>query len=53
MIEVDEQFEVAAPSGTVWAILADPYTVVECVPGAAIVTRKDENVLFTRLQLAF
>src|SRR5258708_32319712 len=37
MIEVDEQFSVSAPAAAVWEVLADPYVVVECVPGAAIV----------------
>jgi carbon monoxide dehydrogenase subunit G len=53
MIEVDEQFAVAAPAGTVWQILADPYTVVECVPGAAIVSQNDDGSFETTLRVKF
>ena len=53
MIEVDEQFEVPAPAGAVWQILADPYTVVECVPGAAIVASHDDGSFDTTLTVKF
>jgi len=53
MIEVDEMFDVPAPAGMVWEILADPYTVVECVPGAAIVSRNDDGSLETTLTVKF
>lgn len=53
MIEVDEQFLVPAPAERVWEILADPYTVVECVPGAAIVSRDDDGSLETTLTVKF
>jgi carbon monoxide dehydrogenase subunit G len=53
MIEVDEQFAVAAPAGTVWDLLADPYTVVECVPGAAIVGAHDDGSFDTTLTVKF
>ena len=45
MIEVDEQFDVPAPPGAIWQLLADPHAVVGCVPGAAIVGQ-DENGSF-------
>lgn len=51
MIEVDEQFEVAAPPSTVWRLLADPYAVVGCVPGAAIVSRGEDGTLDTTLMV--
>src|SRR5438132_630753 len=53
MIEVDEQFELPVPPATVWEILADPYAVVECVPGAAIVSRNDDGSFETTLTVKF
>src|SRR6267378_4579305 len=53
MIEVDERFEVPAPAVRVWEILADPYTVVECVPGAAIVGELEDGSFDTTLTVKF
>jgi uncharacterized protein len=53
MIEVDERFEVPAPAGTVWQILADPYTVVECVPGASLIGENDDGSFETTLTVKF
>jgi carbon monoxide dehydrogenase subunit G len=53
MIEVDERFEVPAPPPAVWSVLADPYAVVGCVPGAAIVSRADDGALETTLTVKF
>jgi carbon monoxide dehydrogenase subunit G len=53
VIEVDEQFEVAAPRSTVWRLLADPYAMVGCVPGAAIVGQGDDGSLDTTLTVKF
>src|SRR6267378_561928 len=53
MIEVDEEFEVLALAGAVWDVLADPYTVVECVPGATIVSRNDDGSFETTLTVKF
>lgn len=53
MIEVDERFEVQAPPAVVWKLLADPYAVVGCVPGAAIVGQTDEGGLDTTLTVKF
>src|SRR5712691_6007409 len=53
MIQVDEQFAVAAPAGTVWQILADPYTVVECVPGASLIGENDDGSFETTLTVKF
>jgi carbon monoxide dehydrogenase subunit G len=53
MIEVDEQFDVSAAPRTVWQLLADPYAVVGCVPGAAIVGQDDDGALNTTLTVKF
>ena len=53
MISVDEQFSVDAPPQTVWRMLADPYAVVGCVPGAAIVSMGDDGSLETSLGVKF
>jgi carbon monoxide dehydrogenase subunit G len=53
VIEVDEQFDVAAPPQTVWHLLADPRAVVGCVPGAAIVAENDDGSLETSLTVKF
>jgi carbon monoxide dehydrogenase subunit G len=53
VIEVDEHFDVAAPPVTVWELLADPYAVVGCVPGAAIVTENEDGSLETTLTVKF
>jgi carbon monoxide dehydrogenase subunit G len=53
MIEVDEEFSVLAPVDRVWEVLADPYTMVECVPGAAIVSRNDDGSFETTLTVKF
>jgi carbon monoxide dehydrogenase subunit G len=53
MIEVDERFEVAAPAVVVWEVLADPYAVVGCVPGAAIVGEQPDGSFDTTLTVKF
>ncbi len=53
MIEVDERFEVAASPSNVWNLLADPYAVVGCVPGAAIVGTNEDGSLETTLSVKF
>jgi carbon monoxide dehydrogenase subunit G len=53
MIEVDEQFAVAADTVVVWRLLADPQAVVGCVPGAAIVGQGDDGSLDTTLTVKF
>ena len=53
MIEVDEQFSVLATVDRVWEVLSDPYTVVECVPGATIVSRNDDGSFETTLTVKF
>jgi carbon monoxide dehydrogenase subunit G len=53
VIEVDEQFEVAATPEVVWSLLADPAAVVGCVPGAAIVAHNEDGSLETTLTVKF
>jgi carbon monoxide dehydrogenase subunit G len=53
MIEVNERFEVAAAPRRVWEVLADPYTVVGCVPGAAIVEETEDGAYDTTLSVRF
>jgi carbon monoxide dehydrogenase subunit G len=53
VIEVDERFEVSAAPEAVWQLLADPYAVVGCVPGAAIVSQNDDGSLETSLGVKF
>jgi carbon monoxide dehydrogenase subunit G len=53
VIEVDERFEVPASPDVVWQLLADPYAVVGCVPGAAIVGQADDGSLDTTLTVKF
>jgi carbon monoxide dehydrogenase subunit G len=53
VIEVEERFEVSAPPEAVWPLLADPYTVVGCVPGAAIVGQNEDGSLETSVGVKF
>ncbi len=53
MIEVDERFDVPASPDVVWRLLADPYAVVGCVPGAAIVGQAEDGSLDTTLTVKF
>jgi len=53
VIEVDERFEVPAPPEVVWPVLADPYAVVSCVPGAEIVSQNEDGSLETTLGVKF
>jgi carbon monoxide dehydrogenase subunit G len=53
MIEVNEDFSVPAAVHEVWRLLADPYTVVGCVPGAAITSVGEDGSLDTTLSVKF
>ena len=53
MIDVDEQFEVPAPAAVVWQVLADPYAVVGCVPGAAMIGEHTDGSFDTTLTVRF
>lgn len=43
MIDIQEEFEVAASPDSVWAVISNPYEVVGCVPGAALIGQKDDG----------
>jgi carbon monoxide dehydrogenase subunit G len=53
VIEVNERIEVPAPARTVWALLSDPYAVVDCVPGAALGERHEDGSFDATLQVKF
>ncbi len=46
MISIDERIEVPSSLETVWAILADPHAVVECVEGAELGEQHEEDGSF-------
>ena len=41
--KIEERFEVQAPVERVWKYLIDPARVVECLPGAELLEKKDEE----------
>jgi len=43
MIDIREEFEVAASPDAVWKIISDPYEVVGCVPGATLIGQKEDG----------
>ena len=43
MIEIKEEFEVAASVENVWAVISNPYEVVACVPGATLIGQKEDG----------
>jgi carbon monoxide dehydrogenase subunit G len=53
MIEISERIEVASPPGVVWNVLADPRTVVECVPGATLGDQLDDGSYDATLVVKF
>lgn len=53
MIEVNERIEVSAPTRTVWALLSDPHSVVECVPGATLGEQHDDGSFDATLMVKF
>ncbi len=53
MISVNESFSVAAPVEEVWLVMADPYAVVGCVPGAAITGVAEDGSLQTSVSVKF
>src|SRR5260370_8934909 len=53
MIEGDEGFAVLGTGSLVWEVLADPYMVVECVPGAAIVGQGADGAFDTLVAVKF
>jgi len=53
LIEVHEQFTVPTGVDDVWAVLSDPYAVVECVPGAQLGPKRDDGSFDAKLQVKF
>jgi len=53
VIELNEHFEVASPPDRVWAVLADPQTVVTCVPGAALGGQREDGSFDSTLTVRF
>ena len=53
VIEVNERIEVSAPTRTVWALLSDPHSVVECVPGATLGEQHDDGSFDATLMVKF
>lgn len=43
MIDVKEEFEVAASPDRVWEVISNPYEVVGCVPGATLIGQKEDG----------
>lgn len=52
-MEIHEEVEVSAPPASAWAVISDPYAVVDCVPGAAIVGRNDDGTYDVTLAVRF
>jgi carbon monoxide dehydrogenase subunit G len=53
VIAVRERFKVEASPDQVWAVLSDPYAVVECVPGGSIVGQNDDGSYDAGIQVRF
>lgn len=53
MIEVNERIEAPAPPQIVWQVLSDPYSVVECVPGAAVGDKQEDGSYEATLTVKF
>ena len=53
MIEIRERFDVPAEPDRVWKVLADPYAVVGCVPGASIVGQEEDGSLDASVMVKF
>jgi carbon monoxide dehydrogenase subunit G len=53
LIEIREEVDVSASPASAWAVIADPYAVVDCVPGAAIVGRNDDGTFDVTLAVRF
>ena len=53
MIEVTERIEVPASPQVVWDVLSNPYSVVECVPGAAVGDKQEDGSYDATLTVKF
>ena len=43
MLHIHEQFSVDSDARTVWAVISDPWVVVDCVPGAILGGQRDDG----------
>jgi hypothetical protein len=50
-IRIDESFEVDSPPDRVWAFLIDPTQVVQCLPGAELLTQEDARTFTGRIRV--
>jgi len=50
-IRIDENFEVNSPPDRVWAFLIDPTRVVQCLPGAELLTQEDARTFTGRIRV--
>jgi len=53
MMEIEETIQVPADPDTVWALLSDPYAVVECVSGASLGEQRDDGSYDAKLTVKF
>lgn len=50
-IRIDENFEVNAPAERVWAFMIDPAQVVQCLPGAELLSVEDDKTFTGRIRI--
>lgn len=48
-VEITEEFDVAAPRATVWALFQDPARVIACLPGAQLTEPSDGNMIRAKM----
>jgi carbon monoxide dehydrogenase subunit G len=53
MIEIKERIELEADRDAVWAILSDPHQVVDCIPGAELVSENEDGSYDGKLTVHF
>ncbi|WP_051247288.1 alpha/beta fold hydrolase [Nocardioides halotolerans] len=53
MIEINEEFTVAAPPDEVYAVLSDPHAVVECVQGAELGETHEDGTFDSSITIKF
>jgi carbon monoxide dehydrogenase subunit G len=52
-MEIHEEVELSASPASAWAVISDPYAVVDCVPGVAILGRNDDGTYDITLAVKF
>jgi carbon monoxide dehydrogenase subunit G len=53
LIPIAERVSIDAPPAEVWPLLADPATVVACVPGAALVAQRPDGTYEATISVRF